>query len=187
MKFERYKMPVYHFLMYIASFLTLAYSQTTYGQTPSDPSKTVFWLNGGLGLSSLGSLAGVASFSVQVSQVLVSLRTTANSECVGLACGGDEFFDLGVLIGIASIGKKTHISVAAGFARVTGSRYIGQPGFFGKGKRIDIDSTIGFPVEVQLFKKHSGVSRLGLYVFSNINSERSFGGIALCLQFGKLN
>jgi len=148
--------------------------------------RTTFWLNGGLGVNSLGSLAGSANVSLQLDKYIYALRATANSENAELFGGGDEFFDTGLLFGLATKSRKKFASIAIGIARVTGNRYEGKPGLFGGGKRVNIAPTVGFPVEVQLFLRPASFFGVGTYIYGNLNSEQSFGGITLCLQLGKL-
>jgi hypothetical protein len=149
-------------------------------------SETALWLNVGLGGSTIGSYSGSASFSFQIEKYLVSIRATANTETFGLFEGGDEFYDVGLLIGYVPVRSKTLISIAAGIARVSGFRYIGEPGFlFGSGKREDIEATIGIPIEIQLFQRLSNYGGIGAYIYANINKEESFAGITVCLQLGK--
>ncbi len=76
--------------------------------------------------------------------------------------------------------------MGVGIARVTGSRFVGRPGIFASGRRADINPTIGVPIEVRLFARLSRASGFGLYVYTNVNEEHSFGGVTLCLQLGKL-
>lgn len=175
-----------HLFLSLSSVLILIWSESTFTQELSDSSTTTVWLNGGLGFSSLGSLAGSAAFSIKFNRLMLSVRTTANSECVELFCGGDEFYDYGILVGFASATQKSHLSISAGIARVTGSRFEGDPGLFGSGKRTNINPTVGLPVELQYFAKLSRIFGLGIYFFANVNREKSFGGLTIGLQLGKL-
>ena len=157
--------------------LLVARADTAYAQPSSEPAEVMFWLNAGLGRSSVGWLAGNAGGSIQYGSGLVSLRITANVESFDYR-GSDKLYDLGLLFGLASRGTKGHASIAAGTARVTGSRYDhGKRGF---------DPVIGLPVEVQFFRHFGSFFGLGVNAFANVNAEQSFAGISLNLRLGKL-
>jgi hypothetical protein len=47
-------------------------------------------------------------------------------------------------------------------------------------------STIGFPIEAQLFTTPLSFFGIGLYGIVNLNPRMSYFSILLCLQFGKL-
>ena len=173
---------IFIFKLVIGTSLLLIPIDSTWAQ----PNQTTFWLNGGLGISSLGSLGGNANISVHFDKFLLSLRSTVNSEKSGLFVGGDEFFDMGLLFGLAKSEQKQFFSIAIGIARVTGNHYIGEPGLFSDGHRVDITPVIGLPLEAQLFFRPTGFLGLGTYLYGNLNSEHSFSGITFCLQVGKL-
>jgi len=156
-------------------------------QEKLEPDMYPIWINAGLGISSLGAIGGNAGLSVQSGKWLYTIRGTANSENSGILSGGDEFFDVALLFGIATENKKNHASFSIGIARVTGSRYReGSGGFLFSGKRNDISPTIGLPMESQLFFKISGFLGLGLNLYFNLNKEESFGGLSLNLMLGSL-
>jgi len=170
-----------------ASFvLLLAKAAPADAQLPAEPNKVTYWLSGGLGHSSLGSLAGNASGNIQYGSGLISLHASAHAETVEIFGGGDELYDLGLLVGIASRGTRELASFAVGIARVTGSRYIGRPGLFSSGRRVGTQPTIGLPIEAQLFHKLGRIAGLGACMYADINSEQTFGGITLNIQLGKL-
>lgn len=173
---------IYRFFICVILVLVFASIDSVCAQPTSQTSKSRFWLSGGLGLSTLSSVAGSANASVQFKRILFTLRTTANSASVF----GDEFFDVGLLVGLSSQGRGGHASVAIGFARVTGSRSSGLD-LFGTGDgREDINPTFGLPIEVQLFGNIGRIFGLGLYAYANVNPEQNFGGITVNLRFGKL-
>ena len=147
-------------------------------QSTTEPEKITYWAHMGLGVTSIGSLAGSAGASIQYGNGLISLRTTSNSETAELFKDGDEFFDLGLLFGFATKNPKNQTSIAVGIARLTGSRYIGESGFF-FGDRVDIDPVIGLPIEAQFFLKINKFIGFGVYGYANFNSEQSFSGITL--------
>jgi hypothetical protein len=88
---------------------------------------------------------------------------------------GDERFDAGVLVGTGQRDDGGSASLAVGISRVTGSDYTPGTGsgLFSGGQRESMDPIIGFPIESQLFVNFSRTVGLGLYVFANVNSDRS--------------
>jgi len=165
--FSRYSSIILILLIFLFSEGT-----SVFAQTEEDLSNNLNWINVGLGFSSLGAIGGCADFNFQFKKLMFSLHATVNSEKSGILAGGDEFFDTGLLIGIATQSQENHASISVGIARVTGSRYKETTGGFFGGKRVDIDPTIGFPI--------------GLNIYLNLNKEETFGGITLSLIFGKL-
>ncbi len=159
--------------------------ESVHAQAEKESLKNLHWINAGLGVSSMGSFGGNAGLSIQYGKLIYTLRGTANSE--EYLRGGDEFFDVGLLIGIASETQKSHASISIGIAIVTGSRYQKTPSFFGfGGKSVDIIPTIGLPIESQLFLKLSRSIGMGFNIYLNINKEEPFGGITLNLLLGKV-
>ena len=156
--------------------------------------KTYAWAGAGLGITSLGGgLAGIAHITVQHNNTVFSVRTSAQnaSEADGFFGGvGDEFFDLGILVGIGRRDRSSRRSIAIGLARVTGTSFEptgGVCGFFSSyGTREDLGSWIGIPIEAQISGSIGGVVGVGAYIYANINQERIFGGVTLNLQLGAL-
>ena len=148
--------------------------------------ETNYWLNVGFGRCSLGGYAGSANISIQFNKYLVSLRTTGNSETTDFLSSGDDFYDIGLLFGIAPLRSNLLVSAAIGLALVGGSRDTGESSWlFSIDRRENIGTTIGLPIEIQLIQRLSSYMGVGAYIYANINKEESFGGIALCLQLGK--
>ena len=172
----------------LLSLLNLLLFQSTisYAQT-KDATNHTLWINGGLGISTVGSLAANANFNVQIRKFLVSVRIAGYLERTGMFSGGDEFSDLALLFGIGSTDPKFYSSIAAGIAKVDGSRYHGRPGLFSGGKRISIESTVGLAIESKLNIKVSNGFCIGLSPYININKEQTFFCLTFCLGIGKLN
>lgn len=95
-------------------------------------------------MCTLGSIAGSANASIQFKRALFSLRGTVNSESLF----DDHFSDIGLLVGLATHGRKGHASAAIGVAMVTGSRNEGLDLFGPDTGREKIDPTFGLPIEV---------------------------------------
>ncbi len=87
---------------YVILFLVFAGLNSVYAQPKSPTNDSRYWFSGGLGMCTLGSIAGSDNASVQFKTDLFSLRGTANSESLF----GDEFYDVGLLVGLASQGRR---------------------------------------------------------------------------------
>ena len=184
--FSIYSLLVCIIIVFLSSESTYVYAQNG------------VWIHAGLGISSLGpfggSPGGSAGLSIQSKKLIFSLRATANKEdAVEIFTAGEEFYDVGLLVGIATQNLKTHTSFSVGLARVTGFRIMEttveyEDCFlcFYSEKRVDIDPTIGIPIEFQRFVKVSGGFGIGFNIYWNINNVKSFGGITLNLMLGKL-
>jgi len=146
------------------------------------------WIGAGVGASSAG-YGGSANLSLQYGATVVSLRTAEVTDAPFWS--REDFSDVGVLFGVGTVGGEfSHASVAAGIAKVSGTLYGYSGSFFSTQdpRRADTTSVgpnLGLPFEVQGFFQ-AGVIGIGLYVYGDINSVRSFGGVSLYVQVGKL-
>jgi hypothetical protein len=134
-----------------------------------------YWLTAGLGFGTRGG-AGALGGSYQIGQNLFSVRAAGT-----VAFFGDELWDAGVLYGRSLRPGVIHFSLAGGIAAVGGSR---REALFDPDERIP--TTVGFPVEVQLFFRPLRIVGFGLYGFGNVNREESFIGAAAAAQLGRL-
>jgi len=140
-------------------------------------------------VSTVGIGANVG-LSVQYGVAVVTLRTVALSD-FKLLTHAEDFSDVGILFGVGTLGGKfSHASIAAGIAKVNGTLYAYHGSFFSTQDPRRADTTgvgpnLGLPFEVQGFFQ-AGVIGIGLYVYGDINSVRSFGGVSLYVQVGKL-
>jgi len=154
-------------------------------QDDENVKKAAYWFNVGLGLSTAGSTALSANGSLRINKTIFSVRTTQVSEAKDQV-GGGEFFDVGILIGTtASVTSNKLIALAVGLARVTGYRYVGEPGRNRSVEKEPLNNSIGIPLEIQMFYRPNHIFGIGFYIFGNFNSEQSFGGITLSIQFGQ--
>ena len=153
----------------------------------NNSSNANIWITGGLGASTIGSLAANANLNLQIDKFLFSLRTSGYLEKAGIFSGGDEFSDIAFLVGIGSKDPKFYKSISIGLAKIEGSRYHGKPGLFSGGKRIPFQSTIGFAIESHLNIKISNFFGIGLSPYLNINKEQTFFCLTMCISLGKLN
>ncbi|MBA4159794.1 MAG: hypothetical protein H0X65_20345 [Gemmatimonadetes bacterium] len=142
-----------------------------------------FWINAGVGVGTL-DLAAAASASYQFGSSLLSVRTAATGE-FELLGPADELWDVGLLYGRATPPGTFHAALGAGVALVRGTLRGG--GGFGPPEREErIPTTVGLPVELQLFWRPTTILGLGIYGFANANREQSFAGAALSVQLGSL-
>lgn len=86
--------------------------------------------------------------------------------------------DVGILYGFST--RTPQSRVYCSFA--VGVSYVNEPNYI---------SAVGIPIEIQLIipaksKRPKIIGGIGLYGFANINSERSFAGLLLCAQLGRI-
>jgi hypothetical protein len=157
--------------------LSLLPTDSVSGQTAVPPGRDTFWFGGGLGAGS-EDFAGSLNASFQFGANVVSLRTAVTA---GLFDQG--FNDYALLYGRASepAGERYHASAGLGLALVDGCR---GGSVFSDCR--SIQTVVGFPIELQLFWRPGSLVGLGLYGFANLNRDRSFAGVTLGLQLGRL-
>jgi hypothetical protein len=145
-------------------------------QTTPPPRRDTFWVGVGLGAGS-EDFAGTLNGSYQFGGNLLSLRASATA---GLF--DDGFGDYALLYGRATppAGKRYHASAALGLAIVQGCEGGGLGGCR------NVSDVVGVPIELQLFWRPGSLVGLGLYGFANFNEQRSFAGMTLGLQLGRL-
>jgi hypothetical protein len=153
---------------------------TTGEATVQKPSPTTrrdtYWLGAGLGLGS-EDFGAQLNASYQSGANLFSLRIASTA---GLF--EDGFTDYALLYGRATraAGERHLLGAAVGVAVVDGCR----GGGFGGCQ--DVPAVFGLPLELQAFWRPGKTVGLGLYGFANFNRSRSFAGLTLSLQVGRL-
>lgn len=137
-----------------------------------------------------GGIGGLLSLSVvRESRVLgFRIATSQEFEIFG-PVPSEGSSDYAFLIGKASRGRFHLSTVTTGIAwvqTVERGRVI-QPGvwFFGPVHERIERHTIGVPFDVATSVHLQGVG-LGLHLFGNLNTARSFGGLAVSVQLGKV-
>lgn len=147
------------------------------GQTVAAPGRDSFWLGLGGGGGSEGIAANMNA-SYQFGGSVMSLRTAATS---GLY--EDGLWDYALLYGRGTRPSESryHAGAAVGVALVDGC----TGGSVFSSCR-DISAVVGLPIEVQAFWRPGSLVGLGLYGFANFNGARSFAGLTLGLQLGRL-
>lgn len=168
-------------ILCLAGMFLFSSLEASYAQDDSITiNKKYYWLNLGIGAGTVGEEGGAmaANFSYHFDKNLLSLRAVGNGELFGKTMS-----DYGFLYGRSLQQNSLFVSVGAGLALVEGS--ISQ-GLFSTKKPEKIGPTIGLPLEVQLFFRPTRFLGIGLYGFANLNSEETFVGATISLQFGKL-
>ncbi len=147
-----------------------------WGQVEAGRGRDSFWLAAGGGVGS-EDVAGNLNASYQFGANVISLRAAGTA---GLF--DDGFGDYAVLYGRATrpVGKRHHLSAAVGVGRVSGCEREGGL------SNCRFSTKVGLPLELQAFWRPGSLIGLGLYGFANFNAARSFAGLTLGLQLGRL-
>lgn len=147
------------------------------------------WLNLGIGGSTHG-LTGQISLSVQNGIHLITLRYVSNTEFNIMGpTPSESVWDISILYGRSWESRLAMASISGGLGLVGGIRrgdYIRSNGWFSSTYQKCPFSTVGFPVDIQLFWLPFRFLGFGIQGFANLNSEESFYGFVLGLQVGRL-
>jgi hypothetical protein len=140
--------------------------------------RDTYWLGAGLGVGS-EDLGGNLNTSYQFGANLISFRVASSA---GLF--HDESTDYALLYGRATRNARDrhHLGAALGLALVDGC----QGGGVLSGGCRDVSAVVGLPLELQAFWRPGKVVGLGVYGFANLNKTRSFAGLTVSLQVGRL-
>ena len=165
-----------------------------YARDISNSSKEQYgWVNIGFGVNPFEQYAAVMSISYQRGIGLFSIRGIYIEEGFDLfgPTPVESVWDLGVLLGISLKSKYFMASLSGGIGAVGGilrGEFIGRSGFlFQHDKYEEIHfTTVGVPIEAQLFFTPLFFLGFGIYGAVNINPEKIFAEWLLCLQSGKL-
>ncbi len=151
-------------------------SGTVSAQTVLGPRRDTFWLGAGLGVGS-EDFAGTLNGSYQFGGNVVSVRASATAGIFD-----DGFGDYALMYGRAlrPSNQRYHASIGTGIGLVHGCEGGGLGGCD------DVANVVGIPIEVQAFWHPGSVVGVGLYGFANVNEARSFAGLTLGLQAGRL-
>jgi len=139
--------------------------------------RDTYWVGAGLGVGS-EDFGGQLNGSYQFGANLISLRIASTA---GLF--DDGFTDYGILYGRANreAGDRHLLAIAAGVAVMDGCR---GGGIFSDCR--EVSAVIGLPLELQAVYRPGKLIGIGFYGFANLNQTRSFGGLTLGLQVGRL-
>jgi len=155
------------------------------------PDSSLHWINIGLGPGTGGMAAGaVISIKQNSTNKYLSFRITYNEEFVLFTSPSENVWDVGALIGIRNRSAKGLSSISAGLSVVGGRKRSGNRtggDWFGSEYDSRIFTTMGIPVNTELFLTPSKNFGIGLNGFANINPQKPFAGVLLCLQIGKIH
>jgi hypothetical protein len=162
------------FLLFISTFTLLAHAQE-----PSTRKDIYFWMSPGIGLGNMGESRELAfrfGIGFQIGHLIITARNAGVTEVMSTSID-EDVVDLGLTAGYSTKtpGSDGYVSISGGVSYVRGTR-----GY------LDEISTVGLPIEVHLFVTPLSFAGIGLQFFGNINPERSFYGMLLCLQLGKV-
>ena len=153
-------------------------------QEPAFSKNNLWWINVGAGFSSgdkedFGWPGLGLSYSNKSKIGLLTFRANYFEEfnlCIFGPCSAPaRIWEAGGLYGIIKKGKLTSASAGAGISLVSGRRE-GEKTF----------TTVGLPLETQLFFTPFDFAGVGLYGLADLNPEKSFWAALFCLQFGNL-
>jgi len=165
----------------VLAFLVLvpSFGEAAVQETAPLSRRDSYWLSVGLGAGSQ-DLAAHANGSYQFAANLISLRAASTA---GLF--DTELTDYGLLYGRATRGARDRhlLSAAVGIALVDGCGS-DDSGFLGGCD--DHATIVGIPLEFQASYRPGKVLGIGLYGFANFNRRRSFAGVTLGVQLGRL-
>lgn len=142
--------------------------------TAPDESQKYGWVSGGVGLGRLGLAGSVAGGAPIGYGVFVGGRCTRTEELdiLGTSPVG-TFWEAGPLVGLVEQGRWGQVSLATGVAVVGGS----NPDEAGTRP-----STLGLPLDVQIFFapiRHLGI---GVHGYTNVNTGDNMPGWSVQLQ-----
>jgi hypothetical protein len=159
----------------------------------------LFWLNSGVGMNQLGynnlGYSAGGNMCCQIGKCLLCVSGTFNLEFIFNTSPTELVWDIGPLIGIIEKDKIFYISASTGVSLIGGvkrgqfkySENIG--GWVMNTKdyyEINTFINVGIPIEFQVFWTPLSFIGVGICGHININSEKTFSVILLCIQIGKL-
>lgn len=166
--------------------LLLAIVRLDAQETTARPeSSLLYWLTVGVGGADyVGAMANLTLGPGGTE--LFSLRGLYMEEfriCVfGCSTPPEYHADVGAMYGGMSKGKWGYASISTGLA-LTFLRSLEESS---TGTNPVRHTTIGLPLDIQLFLTPLAFVGIGITATSNINPRETFAGIFLCLQFGSL-
>ena len=151
-----------------------------------------FWAHSGGGLGSY-ALAFSGGVTYQSGDHLIAFNFNGTTEFNILGPSPtEETFDYAFLYGRALVTHRVSFGVFAGISYVSsvvrGEKLAGSATPFiqiDKYERLE-SHAIGFPIRAQYVSVISPVFGIGLAAFGDLNRAKSFGGVVLSLNFGKL-
>ncbi len=153
---------------------------------PREGARKYFWVNAGLGGTSMRNNAGSATISLnyQYNKRLFTGRYVYNAPYLIFSTLYHSVREVSVLYGISAKGRVGYASIGAGIGLVRNVLY--HDGWLStKGHKQNLYTGPGIPLESQLFLTTRYVG-IGLLLLANINPHDSYVGYLLSLQAGKL-
>jgi hypothetical protein len=155
-------------------------------------SEQSLWLNLGVGTISSMTSGGISA-SIRTGSNLFTLRYVGGSQrsthpFMGGTITPESISDLGLLYGLIKKGRFGYASISGGISRASGvqrEKYLGSTSGVANYEEVSF-SNAGFPIEGQLFFTPFSFLGIGLTGLADFNTQRSFGGVLFCLQFGAL-
>ena len=171
-------------LVILLGFLLL-HSDAAFSQENQHSASTTVWGSSGVGFGSV--VAGTLDLSIQHKALLFTVRSGGAVSPEMLWFGTGDIFSVkehGVLVGLAKSDKNYLTSFSAGVSRLEMDR--AERIFFIPVSDRRQEKIVGFPMELQAVWKATDFLGLGVSAFANLNSEKSYGGVAVKLVIGKL-
>ena len=154
-----------------------AITSNSYGQEVDSNSPVLkYWVQSGPSVNTLGTgLYG--SIGIDYNNHVFSLRATSTNTTINA-----ETWDIGLLYGRSMNFKNFYFSGGTGISVIGGKGY---SDLFGNHEQVDIETSIGFPIEGQIYWEPIWFISLGIYSFANINTGQPFGGMGLSFRLGR--
>jgi hypothetical protein len=143
-----------------------------------------FWVNGGLGMSSISNYSGFSfggSINLNIGYILLATRINSSISLGTNMITG--FREIAFLAGYAIVSKDLFASLATGISNLVGKKL---NCFLVFCYNEVVFNQIGLPIDVQLFFKPNSYIGIGINFNANFNSYENFYGAMLCLQIGNL-
>ena len=173
---------------------SLLFSQVDSTSNAGDLQKTsysLYKLSLGIGVGTM-DIGGVVSFTYDFTDQFLSIHAVATDE---FKLFGDNpverIGDIGILYGISTRWSKWYASVGTGVSYVhsatRGKLIRSSNETFGADEYEEISrTTVGLPIQVEISGATFPFFGAAIIGFANINSIKTYGGITICIQIGKL-
>ena len=167
--------------IWLTAMVLLPYD--AYGQVNADSSsKPYSWFSAGIG-------GGSSGYSQISNSGIFSVRLIYNTKLDFWATPSESVLDFSLLYGYLAVIPEGFVTLSGGLSLVNGVKQgesIPSDGWLGKKYEKLSFTSVGFPLEGNIFWKFSPSIGLGITLFADINAEKSFYGIFFCLKYGHL-
>jgi hypothetical protein len=175
-------------------FVSLSFSQIDTIRSANDlqnvPSN-LYKLSFGIGAGTM-DIGGIASFTFDLTGQFLSIRASETEELKFLSNNPVERVgDIGIIYGVSTQRSRWYASAGAGISYVhsirQGALIQRSNEIFGSDEYEEVSRvTVGLPIQVEISGSAFPFFGAAIIGFANINTLRSYGGITLCIQLGKL-